>query len=64
MSNATALTVIAALLAVMVWFDWTILRDIANAPAVRLLTRQQWAILCLVTSPIGGLLYLRYGRYR
>ena len=43
-------------------FDVLCLLDIAQATAVRNLPRQAWAVLCVLTTPLGGLLYLMYGR--
>jgi hypothetical protein len=50
--------------AVAVWFAGSCLRDLARTPdhQLRVLTKPLWAILIVVTIPIGGLLYLRYGK--
>ena len=58
------LATILVLLAVVVWFDWICLADIAKARRVNYLTRQAWALLVVITFPIGGVLYLRYGKVR
>ena len=58
------LATIAILLIVVVWFDWICLADIARATYVRHLTKQAWAILVIATFPIGGVLYLTYGKVR
>jgi hypothetical protein len=50
------------LLGVVAWFDAYCLSDLAKARHVRYLTRQAWALLILLTFPIGGMLYLTYGR--
>ena len=55
---------ILVLIAVMVWFDWVCLADIAKATHVRYLTRQAWALLVVISFPIGGMLYLTYGKVR
>ena len=61
---AAQLATILVLVAVMVWFDWYCLADIAKARYVRHLTRQAWALLVVITFPIGGVLYLTYGKVR
>ncbi len=64
--NAQLAVVIPVLILVgcMIYVDLVCLRDIASAPAVRNLTRQQWAIICLVTFPVGPMLYWTYGKMR
>jgi hypothetical protein len=61
---AAQLAIIALLLVVMIWFDLYCLRDIAHARYVRYLTPQAWGLLVIITFPIGGILYLTYGRAR
>jgi hypothetical protein len=58
------LVTILVLIAVMIWFDWICLADIAKARHVRYLTPQAWALLVVITFPIGGVLYLTYGKVR
>jgi hypothetical protein len=60
------LVIVALLVAVagIVRFEWFCLSDIRHAPYVRVLSRQGWIVLCLVTIPLGGLMYLLYGRPR
>jgi len=53
-----------ALLTVVVWFDLRCLADLNRSPEPRLLTREAWALLILITFPVGGILYLTYGRSR
>jgi hypothetical protein len=43
-------------------FEIFCLNDILHADYVRGLTRQGWIVLCILTIPIGGILYLLYGR--
>lgn len=62
MVDRVSLITIVVVLAAVVWFDWMCLSDLARAPYVRYLTRQQWALVILATFPIGGVLYLTYGR--
>ena len=38
------------------------LADLANSTDVRMLTRHGWALLIVLTIPLGGALYLLYGR--
>lgn len=38
--------------------------DLVRAEAVRYLPKWVWAIVCLVSIPIGGILYLVFGRDR
>jgi hypothetical protein len=40
------------------------LADLAEARAVRYLPRETWRLLILIWIPIGGMLYLMYGRVR
>lgn len=40
------------------------LADLDRARGVRYLTPQTWRLLILFWIPFGGLLYLRYGRFR
>jgi hypothetical protein len=51
-------------LTVVVWFDLRCLADLSQSPTPRLLTRQAWALLILITFPLGGILYLVYGKRR
>jgi len=62
--DRVSLITILVVLAVIVWFDWLCLSDLARARTVRYLTRQQWALVILAIFPIGGVLYLTYGRAR
>jgi len=62
--DRVSLITILVVLAVIVWFDWLCLSDLARSRSVRYLTRQQWALVILAIFPIGGVLYLTYGRAR
>jgi hypothetical protein len=64
MDQQVAVVTVVALLAVVVWFDWLCLRDIATAREVRTLPKQAWAILVVISFPIGPLLYYTYGKVR
>jgi hypothetical protein len=54
----------AVVLGLGLWFAWYCLTDLSRAPQVLIFSRQVWAVLIVFTIPIGGLLYLRYGRVR
>ncbi len=58
------LQILAVLVAVagVLRFEMFCLDDIVHAPYVRTLPRQTWIVLCLLTIPLGGIFYLRYGR--
>jgi hypothetical protein len=40
------------------------LADLDEATAVQYLSRDAWRLLILLWIPVGGMLYLRYGRVR
>ena len=48
------------LVLVVVWVGWC-WWDIAHRP-VRHLPRWAWALICLMSVPVGGILYLVFGR--
>jgi hypothetical protein len=62
--DRVTLATIFVLLVSMIWFDWVCLTDIARARYVRYLTRQQWALVCVISFPIGGMLWYRFGKAR
>ncbi len=64
MNSAAQLIPIIALLAVLTWFAGYCVVDLARASEVRTLTREMWLLIILITIPIGGMLYLRYGKVR
>lgn len=64
MDQRVAVVTVVALVAVMVWFDWRCLQDIARARGVRYLPREAWALLCVLSFPVGAVLYYRYGKVR
>ena len=64
MVDRVSLITMLVVLGVIVWFDWLCLSDLARNRTVRYLTRQQWALVILAIFPIGGVLYLTYGRAR
>ena len=58
------LVIVAAIIAIVgvLRFEMFCLDDILHAEYVRGLTRSAWIVLCLLMIPIGGILYLFYGR--
>jgi hypothetical protein len=58
------LVVVAVLVAIagLLRFEIFCLNDILHAEYVRGLTRAAWIVLCVLMIPIGGILYLLYGR--
>ena len=58
------LVIVAAIIAIVgvLRFEMYCLDDILHAEYVRGLTRSAWIVLCLLLIPIGGILYLFYGR--
>jgi hypothetical protein len=58
-SHAAALVPIVL---VAVGFVIFCLVDVARTEEVRFLPRWAWAIVCLVSIPLGGVLYLAFGR--
>jgi hypothetical protein len=57
------LAVLALFLGAVV-FEGFCLVDLARSRDVRGLPREMWLLLMLITIPLGGILYLRYGRRR
>ena len=58
------LTLLAVLVAIagVLRFEVFCLDDVLHAPYVRTLPREAWIALCVLLIPLGGLLYLLYGR--
>jgi hypothetical protein len=48
-------------LALAIGFDACCLVDIARAAQVRYLPKWAWALICLIQSPLGGIMYLSIG---
>jgi len=53
-----------ALATVLYRFMSFCLADLDQAPVVRYLPRETWRLLILIWIPIGGILYVMYGRVR
>jgi hypothetical protein len=62
--NPALITVIAVGVVLVVAWDGFCLQDLirADAATVRYLGKGTWAIICLLTWPWGGLLYVIAGR--
>jgi hypothetical protein len=52
------------IIVVAVGFVVFCLVDLARADEVRYLPRWAWAIICVITIPLGGIAYLIFGRSR
>lgn len=68
-SAAVALSSAVVILAAVVWFDRRCLADLARADdrELRYFDRNTWALIIVLSFPIGPMLYLMYGkgpRYR
>lgn len=53
---------LAPLVAAMVAFEVYCLVDLRRSGAPRYLPRWAWAIVCVVSVPLGGIVYLLAGR--
>lgn len=60
-----AVAVVAAIVLV-VRFEIVCLKDIARTPdsELRYFTRLGWIAICILSIPIGGMIYLMYGKRR
>jgi hypothetical protein len=58
------LVTVAALLAVVVWFDTRLLADLARTGdrELRYFNRTTWALIIVLSFPIGPMLYLTYAK--
>jgi hypothetical protein len=64
-SNLTvALITAVVVLSVVVWFDRRALADLASTSDYRLryFNRNTWALIIVLSFPVGPLLYLMYGK--
>jgi hypothetical protein len=60
-------SVVAALIPIVVvavGFEVFCLVDVVRADEVRYLPRWAWAVICLISIPLGGIAYLIVGRTR
>jgi hypothetical protein len=55
-------TALAPLIVVAVGFVAYCLVDLARAPSVRHLPKWAWAVICVMSVPLGGIIYLIVGR--
>ena len=51
-----------AAIALIVGWEYFLLRDLATADRVRFIPRGLWAFICLIQIPLGGIAYLLIGR--
>jgi hypothetical protein len=58
--NPVFLVIIAGLLGAS--WDGLCLWDLARADHVRYLPKWAWAVVCLISCPLGGLIYIVIGR--
>ena len=52
------------ILVVVVAFTIQVVADLARARHTRLMSREAWLVVCVLSMPIGGILYLMYGKDR
>ena len=65
-STTVALLTAVAILSVVVWFDRRVLADLAGTSdrQLRHFDRNTWALIIVLSFPIGPFLYLMYGKSR
>lgn len=56
--------VLAAIVIVAVAFEVFCLVDLYRAGAVRYLPKWAWGAICLISIPLGGIVYLSVGKVR
>jgi len=63
-STTIALITMVAVLSAVVWFDARCLADLArtNPRDLRYFDRNTWALVIVLSFPIGPMLYLRYAK--
>ncbi len=58
------LAALVPIIVLVVAFEVFCLIDVARAGEVRYLPRWGWAIICVISIPLGGVIYLVLGRVR
>jgi len=58
------LAALIPIVVVAVGFEVFCLVDVVRADEVRYLPRWAWAVICLISIPLGGIAYLIVGRTR
>lgn len=63
-STAVVLATAVAVLGLVFWFDRRVLADLAETRdwELRYFDRNVWALIIVVSFPIGPMLYLRYAK--
>jgi hypothetical protein len=65
MNNATVVLItVVTILSVVVWFDRRCLADLARTSdrQLRYFNRNTWALVIVLSFPVGPMLYLRYAK--
>jgi hypothetical protein len=62
LAAAVFIPVVAGAVALIAGWEFFLLTDLARAERVRFLPPWLWAVLCLAQIPLGGILYLAFGR--
>ncbi len=65
MNNTTVVLItVVALMSMVVWFDSRCLTDLARTSDrdLRYFNRNTWALVIVLSFPVGPLLYLLYGK--
>jgi hypothetical protein len=63
--TTVVIVTVVAILAVVVWFDAGLLADLAGTPdyALNYFPRQVWALIIVLSFPIGPMLYLLLAKH-
>jgi len=62
--NSSELAALAPVIVIGIGFVIYCLLDLYRATEVRHLPRWAWAIICVITVPLGGIAYLTLGKVR